>query len=88
MAIFKRMMQWWITLGKRREQHEGYCYAMDSFMDGRSLGSLADEVKIRILLEEKLEYTRGMLCFLETTTRIIGMPSYKAQIFNKLKELD
>jgi hypothetical protein len=88
MTFFKRMMRWWVTLSKKREQHKGYCYAMDSFMGGGSLESLADEVRTRILLGEKLEYTRGMLCFLETTTRIIGMPSYKVQIFNKLKELD
>ena len=80
MPIFKRMMEWWVNLSKKREQHKGYCYAMDSFMEGRSLESLASEVKTRIYLGEKLEYARGMLCFLETTTRVIGMPSYKVQI--------
>lgn len=80
MHIFKYMRQWWATMGKKKEQNEGYCYAMDSFMEGRSLESLTDEVRARILLGYKLEYTRGMLCFLETTTRVIGMPSYKVQI--------
>lgn len=88
MTPFKRMMRWWVTLSKKREQHKGYCYAMDSFMEGRSLESLANEVRTRILLGENLEYTRGMLSFLETTTRVIGMPSYKVQILNTLEELD
>lgn len=88
MTPFKRMMRWLVTLSKKREQHKGYCYAMDSFMEGRSLKSLADEVRTSILLGEKLEYARGMLVFLETTTRIIGMPSYKVRVFKGLEELD
>lgn len=85
MPIFKYMMQWWVNLSKKKEQNKGYCYAMDSFLEGRSLESLANEVRTRILLGEKLEYARGMLCFLETTTRVIGTLPYRVQIS---KELD